>query len=151
MDGLENFQTVGRNGLHRYNNQDHAMLTGLYAARNVVLGETNDLWNVNVDQEYHEEVRSPATAHAAAHPAATSEGDRIPDTCRRRFVQITPRRPGRRSPDFRRSDQADEHPTSPCCTMARRPRRCDNAGRGFQAHAAGDVSSWPDPIPRIER
>jgi protoporphyrinogen oxidase len=55
--GLVNFQTVGRNGLHRYNNQDHAMLTGLYAARNLALGETNDLWNVNVDDEYHEEDR----------------------------------------------------------------------------------------------
>jgi protoporphyrinogen oxidase len=61
VNGLENFQTVGRNGLHRYNNQDHAMLTGLYAARNLVLGETNDLWDVNVDQEYHEEVRAPGT------------------------------------------------------------------------------------------
>jgi protoporphyrinogen oxidase len=57
--GIENFQTVGRNGLHRYNNQDHAMLTGLYAARNLALGETNDLWNVNVDDDYHEEDRQP--------------------------------------------------------------------------------------------
>jgi protoporphyrinogen oxidase len=59
VNGLENFQTIGRNGLHRYNNQDHAMLTGLYAARNLALGETNDLWNVNVDDEYHEEIREP--------------------------------------------------------------------------------------------
>jgi protoporphyrinogen oxidase len=59
VNGLENAQTVGRNGLHRYNNQDHAMLTGLLAARNLILGETNDLWEVNVDQEYHEEVRAP--------------------------------------------------------------------------------------------
>ena len=36
VDGLENFQTVGRNGLHRYNNQDHAMLTGMLAVRNLV-------------------------------------------------------------------------------------------------------------------
>jgi len=57
VDGLENFQTVGRNGLHRYNNQDHAMVTGLLAVRNLVLGEQNDLWSVNTDQEYHEEVR----------------------------------------------------------------------------------------------
>lgn len=54
---LENFQTIGRNGLHRYNNQDHAMLTGMLAVRNLVLGEKNDLWSVNTDQEYHEEVR----------------------------------------------------------------------------------------------
>ncbi|CAG0965620.1 hypothetical protein ANRL3_01165 [Anaerolineae bacterium] len=57
MDGLENVQTIGRNGLHRYNNQDHAMLTGMYAVRNMVLGERLDLWNVNTDQEYHEQVR----------------------------------------------------------------------------------------------
>lgn len=53
---FENFQTVGRNGLHRYNNQDHSMLTAMLAVRNMVYGETNDLWSVNVDQEYHEEV-----------------------------------------------------------------------------------------------
>lgn len=58
MDGLENCQTIGRNGLHRYNNQDHAMLTGMLAVRNQVLGERNDLWNVNTDREYHEEVRA---------------------------------------------------------------------------------------------
>ncbi len=56
VDDLENFQTIGRNGLHRYNNQDHAMLTGMLAVRNVVLGERNDLWSVNTDQEYHEEI-----------------------------------------------------------------------------------------------
>lgn len=54
---LHNFQTIGRNGLHRYNNQDHAMLTGMLAVRNLLNGESNNLWNVNADQEYHEEVR----------------------------------------------------------------------------------------------
>ena len=57
IDSLENFQTIGRNGLHRYNNQDHSMLTGMLAVRNLVLGERNDLWQVNTDKEYHEEVR----------------------------------------------------------------------------------------------
>ena len=56
VDGFENFQTVGRNGLHRYNNQDHAMLTGLYAVHNLLAGEQiHDLWDINVDQDYHEE------------------------------------------------------------------------------------------------
>ncbi|MFB3903310.1 MAG: NAD(P)/FAD-dependent oxidoreductase [Acidobacteriota bacterium] len=54
---FDNFQTIGRNGLHRYNNQDHAMLTGILAVRNAVEGETNDLWSVNAEQEYHEEIR----------------------------------------------------------------------------------------------
>ena len=57
VDGLENFQTIGRNGLHRYNNQDHAMLTGMLAVRNLLNGENNDLWVVNAEQEYHEEIR----------------------------------------------------------------------------------------------
>jgi protoporphyrinogen oxidase len=60
VDGLSNAWTIGRNGLHRYNNQDHAMLTGLYAARNLALGESNDLWAVNADQEYHEVDRAAA-------------------------------------------------------------------------------------------
>ena len=68
VDGLENFQTIGRNGLHRYNNQDHAMLTGMLAVRNLVLGEKHDLWSVNTDQEYHEEVR--VEARVAAHDVA---------------------------------------------------------------------------------
>jgi protoporphyrinogen oxidase len=57
LEQLENLQTIGRNGLHRYDNQDHAMLTGILAARNVFAGEHNDVWKVNADQEYHEEVR----------------------------------------------------------------------------------------------
>jgi protoporphyrinogen oxidase len=56
--GLENLETIGRNGLHRYNNQDHAMVTGMLAVRNLVDGEHNDIWAVNTDDEYHEEVRS---------------------------------------------------------------------------------------------
>jgi protoporphyrinogen oxidase len=59
LEGFSNLQTVGRNGQHRYNNQDHSMLTGIWAARNVA-GEKNDVWSVNVEQEYHEEVSRPA-------------------------------------------------------------------------------------------
>ena len=54
---FSNLQTIGRNGLHRYDNQDHAMLTGILAVRNVALGEQNDVWGVNADPEYQEEVR----------------------------------------------------------------------------------------------
>src|SRR3990172_12354546 len=45
IDSLENFQTIGRNGLHRYNNQDHSMMTGILAARNLIQGEKNNLWS----------------------------------------------------------------------------------------------------------
>jgi protoporphyrinogen oxidase len=68
VDSLENFQSIGRNGLHRYNNQDHAMLTGMLAVRNLVLGEKNDLWSVNTDQEYHEEIRAQAGVEAQDVP-----------------------------------------------------------------------------------
>lgn len=61
LETLPNLQTIGRNGLHRYNNQDHSMLTGVYAARNVV-GENNDVWAVNTEQDYHEEVRDKETS-----------------------------------------------------------------------------------------
>jgi protoporphyrinogen oxidase len=59
VDGLANLQTIGRNGLHRYNNQDHAMVTGMLAVRNALHGERHDLWSVNTDQEYHEEIAAP--------------------------------------------------------------------------------------------
>lgn len=51
---FENLQTVGRNGMHRYNNQDHSMLTAMLAVKNI-LGEEHDLWNVNTERSYHEE------------------------------------------------------------------------------------------------
>jgi protoporphyrinogen oxidase len=54
LEEVPNLQLVGRNGMHRYNNQDHSMLTAILAARNV-LGAHYDLWQVNVDAEYHEE------------------------------------------------------------------------------------------------
>ena len=46
---------VGRNGMHKYNNQDHAMMTGMLTARNILAGEKlYDTWDVNEDAEYHE-------------------------------------------------------------------------------------------------
>jgi protoporphyrinogen oxidase len=50
---IENLQTIGRNGLHRYNNQDHSMLTGMLAVENI-LGANHDLWELNKNQEYLE-------------------------------------------------------------------------------------------------
>ena len=51
---VPNLQLVGRNGQHRYNNQDHSMLAGLLAARNI-MGAKFDLWDLNTDQDFHEE------------------------------------------------------------------------------------------------
>ncbi len=54
LAGVPNLQLVGRNGMHRYNNQDHSMLTAMLAVRNI-LGANYDLWQVNVDENYQEE------------------------------------------------------------------------------------------------
>jgi len=50
---IENLQTIGRNGLYRYNNQDHSMFTGMLAVENI-LGANHDLWELNKNQEYLE-------------------------------------------------------------------------------------------------
>jgi protoporphyrinogen oxidase len=52
-----NIQPVGRNGMHKYNNQDHSMMTAILAARNLG-GGAFDLWKVNTDAEYHEEAKA---------------------------------------------------------------------------------------------
>lgn len=70
LDGIENLQLIGRNGMHRYNNQDHSMLTAMLAARNI-LGEAHDLWQVNADEEYHEEVSSDESSRERAGLAST--------------------------------------------------------------------------------
>ena len=54
QEAMPNLQLVGRNGMHKYNNQDHSMMTALYAARNI-LGEQHDVWAVNTEPDYHEE------------------------------------------------------------------------------------------------
>jgi protoporphyrinogen oxidase len=69
LESFENLQTVGRNGQHRYNNQDHSMVTGVWAARNVA-GAAYDIWSVNVEKEYHEEV-------AEGDQEAARKGDRL--------------------------------------------------------------------------
>jgi protoporphyrinogen oxidase len=55
LEGLDNLQQVGRNGLHRYNNSDHSMLTAIRAVDNVLTGAGHDLWEVNAESVYHEE------------------------------------------------------------------------------------------------
>ena len=54
LDGIENLQQVGRNGLHRYNNSDHSMLTAMRAVDNLVKGTDHDIWAVNAESAYHE-------------------------------------------------------------------------------------------------
>jgi protoporphyrinogen oxidase len=54
LDTIPNLQQVGRNGLHRYNNSDHSMLTAMRAVENVLTGSQHDIWAVNVESVYHE-------------------------------------------------------------------------------------------------
>ncbi len=56
LDGFENLFLVGRNGMHKYNNQDHSMLTAMTAVDNILAGITDksNIWAVNTEQDYHE-------------------------------------------------------------------------------------------------
>jgi len=56
VDSMPNLHLVGRNGLHKYNNQDHSMLTSMLVVENM-LGASHDVWAVNTDFEYHEQQR----------------------------------------------------------------------------------------------
>ena len=65
---------VGRNGMHRYNNQDHSMLTAMLAVRNL-MGESHDLWKVNTERSYYEQFVArdlPPPGRTAMEPAAVS-------------------------------------------------------------------------------
>jgi len=64
-------QVVGRNGMHKYNNQDHSMMTALLAARNILAGELRyNVWQINQDAEYHEEEASAASGERFVPKAA---------------------------------------------------------------------------------
>ena len=69
-----NVAPVGRNGMHRYNNQDHSMLTAMLAVENLHGGE-HDIWAVNVDEGYHEEGVAPDTSGSSG--AVGSGGGRM--------------------------------------------------------------------------
>src|SRR3712207_3981331 len=57
---VPNVHPVGRNGMHRYNNQDHSMFTAMLTAQNILgASPAHDIWSVNVEEDYHEEQRTP--------------------------------------------------------------------------------------------
>jgi len=66
---IENLHTVGRNGMHKYNNQDHSMLTAMLTVANMQ-GESHDIWEVNTDFEYHEEQQVPRDSTVPAGSGA---------------------------------------------------------------------------------
>jgi protoporphyrinogen oxidase len=55
---LPNLHLAGRNGMHKYNNQDHSMMTALLVARNIATDSAFDPWKVNADAVYHEDIRA---------------------------------------------------------------------------------------------
>jgi protoporphyrinogen oxidase len=59
LEGVGNLTQVGRNGLHRYNNSDHSMLTSMRAVENLLDGAHHDIWAVNAESVYHEEHQEP--------------------------------------------------------------------------------------------
>ena len=59
LNKITNLYLVGRNGMHKYNNQDHSMLTAMLAVENIQ-GANYDIWQVNADEEFHEEIRTKA-------------------------------------------------------------------------------------------
>jgi protoporphyrinogen oxidase len=72
LDQFSNLYPVGRNGMHRYNNQDHSMLTANGAVNSIINGGANkeEIWRINADGEYHEEIRESDKAHFATRFAS---------------------------------------------------------------------------------
>ena len=65
LDRFLNLYLVGRNGMHKYNNQDHSMLTAMTAVDNIIAGieDKENVWSINTEMEYHEEdVKNEARA-----------------------------------------------------------------------------------------
>ena len=74
LSTFENLQTVGRNGMHRYNNHNHSMLSALLAAKNI-LGEKHDLWNINVERSYHENFTDSEWSKIKEKPTKSNNTD----------------------------------------------------------------------------
>ena len=75
LDSFENLFLVGRNGMHKYNNQDHSMLTAMTAVENIIAGRKDkaNIWAVNTETDYHEERSTPQSREAAEVPATINE------------------------------------------------------------------------------
>lgn len=61
LDSIDNLYCIGRNGMHRYNNQDHSVLCALECTKKIIVWDKDktDLWKINTEKEYHEEVKIP--------------------------------------------------------------------------------------------
>jgi protoporphyrinogen oxidase len=90
-EATPNVHPVGRNGMHRYNNADHSMVTAMLTVENIVDGTSHDVWAVNVEEDYHEEATGDAAAGGfGAATAALPRGGAAVGTGR--SAPVRPRR-----------------------------------------------------------
>ena len=73
-DAIPNLHMVGRNGMHKYNNQDHSMYTAMLTVANMY-GANHDVWSVNTDLDYHEEQKLEIASSDISDARA---GDKLP-------------------------------------------------------------------------
>ena len=73
-EDASNVHPVGRNGMFRYNNQDHSMFTAMLTVENIATGTSHDVWEVNVEEEYHEEATSSVKEKFIAEKAERAPG-----------------------------------------------------------------------------
>jgi hypothetical protein len=79
MDRYQNLFLLGRNGMHKYNNQDHSMLTAMVAVDNILAGymDKSNLWEINTEQEYHEHKHHPMKEPPKAAPTVEAEEEAV--------------------------------------------------------------------------
>jgi protoporphyrinogen oxidase len=78
LQQITNLQLIGRNGMHKYNNQDHSMLTAMLAVENI-MGASHDLWKVNTEQEYYEENTDPSEQKSTNYSDLISTQPQVPE------------------------------------------------------------------------
>jgi len=71
---VANVHPIGRNGMHKYNNQDHSMLTALLTVENILDDAGHDVWTVNVEEDYHEEQRTTSSGAGSSGSGSSGSG-----------------------------------------------------------------------------
>ena len=72
-----NIHPVGRNGMHKYNNQDHSMYTAMLTVENMY-GASHDIWSVNVEEEYHESGSGPGSGSSSGGGGSGRDAPLLP-------------------------------------------------------------------------
>ena len=133
LDGLDNFIQVGRNGLHRYNNSDHSMLTAMRAVDNLVKGTDHDIWAVNAESAYHEEEKQDEQQPYIEAPETEAMKEPLHQLAANAALRIRPRA-GRGVPS-RHLERADRRRARQRVRHRRgHPRRGGAAGAGRAGH-----------------